>query len=249
MKTIKVKDMEIKINLTNPITSIIGPSNSGKTVLAKRLCNKIDNSSIFIDEKCIMDYDFDYLRRNIVVVLDDDNYRRETVFEELYNYLGMLGFTIDEITRRIENITKYFKIKRILDSRLQDLYLADKILVKILSLLIIEPKLIVIDNLLSYLSPEKCDLLLKYIRTNKINLINLTTNPEHLLISDEIIVLNNFKAVISGTTKEILGGNSILPYMGLKLPFIVDLSNNLILYSLIDEIYYDYRKLVDKLWK
>lgn len=249
MKTILVKDMEIKIDLTNPVTSIIGASNSGKTVLAKRLCNKIDNSSIFIDGKCITEYDFDYLRRNIVVVLDDDTYKCETVFEELYNYLGKLGLTIDEITKRIEEITKYFKVKRLLDSKIQDLYLSDKILIKILSLLIINPSLIVIDNLLSYLSPEKSELLFKYIRKSEINLINLTTNPEHLLISDNIIVINNFKKVISGSPKDILDGNSILPYMGLKLPFIVDLSNNLILYNLIDEIYYDYRKLVGKLWK
>ncbi|MCH5167117.1 MAG: ATP-binding cassette domain-containing protein [Erysipelotrichales bacterium] len=249
MKIIEVKDMDIKIDLSNPVTCVIGPSNSGKTILAKRLCNKIDNSSVFIDGESIASYDYDFLRRNIVVVLDDNNFICETVNDELSYYLSILDYNSQEITKRIDAMAKYFKIKRLLDKNISDLYLSDKILVKILSLLIIDPTIIVIDNIISYLSIENRELLFKYIKSNNKNLINLTTNPEQVLISDNVVVINNFKKVIAGSYEDILKGNSILPYMGLKLPFIVDLSNNLILYNVIDKIYYDYRKLVNKLWK
>ena len=249
MKSIYVKDMELTIKLNGTVTSIIGPSNSGKTVLAKRLCNKIDNSSVFLDDAPIATYDYDYLRRNIVVVLDDNYFNSEYVVDELYYYLDLLDYKNEEILIKIDDIAKYFKIKKLLNKKIHDLYLSDKVLIKILSLLIISPSIIVIDNLLSYLSNEKRELLIKYIKDKGINLINMTTNSEHLFFSDDVIVLNNFKRVINGNYEEILDGNSILPYMGLKLPFVVDLSNNLILYNVVNKIYYDIRKLVNKLWK
>ena len=124
-----------------------------------------------------------------------------------------------------------------------------KVLVKILALLLLSPKVFIVDNLLSYLKEDKRKLLLKYLKEKEISFINITTDAEEILFSDVVVVINNFKSVISGSPKSILEGNSILPYMGIKLPFIVDLSHNLILYNVVDKIYCDNRKLVDKLWK
>ena len=115
--------------------------------------------------------------------------------------------------------------------------------------MLLSPKGFIVDNLLSYLKEDKRKLLLKYLKEKEISFINITTDAEEILFSDVVVVINNFKSVISGSPKSILEGNSILPYMGIKLPFIVDLSHNLILYNVVDKIYCDNRKLVDKLWK
>lgn len=249
MNSIKIKDMDIVIDLNNLVTTIIGPANSGKTTIAKRLCNKIANSQVYIDDLPIQSYDYEFLRSNIVVVLDDNNYKGETIIDELIYNLELLNFNSEEITTRVEDILKYFKIKKLVTKPICSLYLEEKILIKILALLIIEPSLIVIDNLLVYLRNDKITLLLKYLKEKNIKLINLTTNTDELFISDEVIVINNFKKVLKGDYKSILDGNSILPYMGLKLPFITELSNNLILYNVINKLYYDNGKLVNTLWK
>ncbi len=249
MNVLEVKDMDLFIELNGLTTSIIGPSNSGKTVLAKRLCNKLDNSSILIDNKGIKEYDVKTLRRSIAVVLDDNNYINEYVVEELAYYQDRLDFDLEESQKNIDEIATFFKIKGLLNKKVQLIYTSDRILIKILSLLIINPSVFVVDNLLSYLKPDKRSLLFKYVKEKGISFINLTTNAEELLESDNVIVLNNFKSVISGSPKSILEGNSILPYMGLKLPFVVDLSHNLILYNVVDKIYMDSKALVNKLWK
>lgn len=249
MNVLEVKDMDLFIELNGLTTSIIGPSNSGKTVLAKRLCNKLDNSSILIDNKGIKEYDVKTLRRSIAVVLDDNNYINEYVVEELAYYQDRLDFDLEESQKNIDEIATFFKIKGLLNKKVQLIHTGDKILIKILSLLIINPSVFVVDNLLSYLKPDKRSLLFKYVKEKGISFINLTTNAEELLESDNVIVLNNFKSVISGSPKSILEGNSILPYMGLKLPFVVDLSHNLILYNVVDKIYMDSKALVNKLWK
>lgn len=249
MNVLEVKDMDLFIELNGLTTSIIGPSNSGKTVLAKRLCNKLDNSSILIDNKGIKEYDVKTLRRSIAVVLDDNNYINEYVVEELAYYQDRLDFDLEESQKNIDEIATFFKIKGLLNKKVQLIHTSDRILIKILSLLIINPSVFVVDNLLSYLKPDKRSLLFKYVKEKGISFINLTTNAEELLESDNVIVVNNFKSVISGSPKSILEGNSILPYMGLKLPFVVDLSHNLILYNVVDKIYMDSKALVNKLWK
>ncbi len=249
MNILEVKDMDISLELNGLVTSIIGPSGCGKTVFAKKLCNKIDNSSVFIDQKCIREYDISFLKKSIAVVMDDNNYFTDYVASELTYFQDKLNISLEESQKNVDDMASFFKIKGLLNKNIQSIYIHDKILVKILSLLIINPKIFVVDNLLSYLKDDKRQLLFKYIKEKGISFINLTTNSEELLLSDNVIVLNNFKAVISGSPKSILEGNSILPYMGLKLPFVVDLSHNLILYNVVNKIYTDIRKLVNELWK
>ena len=248
MNTIVVKDMDVSIQL-GVITNVIGPSNSGKTTLLKKLCNMIDNSDVFIDDVSIKEYDITFLKNNLVVVLDDNNFACEYVAEELFFYLDKLGYRIDEITKKIDVIAKYFKISDILDQRIDLLTLNLRVLVKILSFLIIEPKIIGIDNLLLYLDKQHINLIFKYVKEKNISLINITTDSEFLLYGEDIVVLNNFKAIICGNVNSVLEGNSILPYIGIKLPFIIDLSHNLMLYGVVDKVMNDSRKMVDKIWK
>lgn len=84
MERITVRDMDITIDLHNIITSVIGPACSGKTLLAKKLCNRVSNSDVYIDDKSIKEYDIDYLKANIVVVMDDNYYNCDYVSDELF---------------------------------------------------------------------------------------------------------------------------------------------------------------------
>lgn len=249
MNMMIIKDMDINIELGGLITGIIGPSNSGKTTIAKKLCNKISNRDVYIDDICIKDYNINFLKNNLVVVLDDNYFNCNRVSEELYFYLDKLGYKADEASNRINDITKYFKVSKYMDSRIDMMYLEDKILIKILSYLVIKPKIFVLDNLISYLSKQSKTLLYKYMKDNNISFINIITDAEELLNCDNVVVMNNFKAVLSNSVHSVLDGNSILPYMGIKLPFLIDLSHNLMLYNLVNKIYKDNGKLVNKLWK
>lgn len=249
MERIVIEDMDIDISLYSRVINVIGPTGSGKTRLAKKLCNRIPNDDVYIDGVNIKEYDIDYLKTNIVVVMDDNFYNCDYVSDELFFYLDCLGYSVAESTKRIEEIAKHFKILDYLDKRIDTINTPEKILIKILALLIINPQVIVIDNLLCYLSNTYVELLIKYLRKKNIFLVNLTNNSEELLLGKKVIVLNNLKAVMCANVESVLKGNSILPYMGIKLPFIVDLSQNLILYNVVDKVYLDNRKLVDKLWK
>lgn len=249
MNILEVRDMNISIELNGIITSVIGPESSGKTVFLKKLCNMISNRDVYIDDVSIKEYDITFLRNNIMVVFNDNIFQCEYVAEELYYYLGKLGYRIDEITKKIDNISKFFKIESKLDSRIDTLTTDYRILTKILSYLIIKPKIIAIDNLFGYLTRDMVNSIIKFVKQNNITLINVTTYSDDLLLGDNAVVMHGGKAIICSSVKSVLEGNSILPYIGFKLPFLVDLSYNLMLYGLVDKVYYDKRKLVDKIWK
>lgn len=243
------KDMNIDMDIDGNIVTIIGPTNSGKTYFLNKLCNRIDNSDIYIDDICIKKYDIDFLKNNICVVLNDDIYYKEYVMEELCYHLQELNYRLDEAVEKVIKISEIFSINSLLHERLDSLPLNVRILVKILSYLVINPKIIAIDNLTNYLDKYTKNNLFKYISDNYITLINVTSDANELMFSNDIVVMNERKCVLYGNIKDVCDGNSILPYMGIKLPFIIDLSQNLILYNLIDKVYYDDRKLVNKLWK
>ena len=249
MRKLTIKDNDVFIELDGIITAVIGPTNSGKTVILKKLCNKIDNSDIKIDDVSIEEYDINFLRNNIVVCLDDNEFKEEYVAEELFSNLHTLGFRVDEISNKIEELSKTFKIEKLLSERIDSLYLEDKILVKILSYLIIDPKIIAIDDLFSYLDPKKLEILFNYVRDHNMSMIYVTTNPEHLLLADDIVLMNNYKAIICSDRRQFFSGNSVLPYMGLGLPFIIEMSHNLELYGLVDKTYESIEKVVDHIWK
>lgn len=249
MNILEVKSMNIELELNGIITSVIGPTNSGKTTLLKKLCHILPNDDIYIDGVSIKEYDVTFLKNNVVVVFDDNEYNSEYVSEELYFNLHSLGYRLDEINKKIEAIANYFKIDNLLDREIRSLTMEERVLIKILSYLIVKPKIFAMDNLLGYLDSKLIKLILKYIKENNITLINVTTYSAHLLFGENVVVMNNYKALMCTKVSSVLEGNSILPYMGIKLPFIIDLSHNLILYGLIDKLYFDDRKLVDKLWK
>ena len=249
MDKLVVKKMDVDIELNGLITAVIGPTNSGKTTLLKKLCNKIDNSDLYIDDININEYDIDFLRNNLVCVLDDDIHYTDTVTDELFYHLNELGYSPSEITTKIKDILKYFKLEKIEHEYLDSLYMEDRMMIKILSYLIINPKIIAIDDLMSYLDDKRIDKLLDYIKEKGMSLIYVTTNTEFLLRADNVVVMNNFKSIMNSNVQSVLNGNSIMPYIGLKLPFVVDLSQNLILYDLIDKVMTDEGKLVSKIWK
>ena len=89
------------------------------------------------------------------------------------------------------------------------------------------------------------------VKLNKkgLSIINITHDIEQTLISDEIIVLNKGNVLLKGNKEEVFKEEKKLKDLGFKLPFMVELSNRLMFYNLIDHIVYDMKEMVDILWK
>lgn len=248
MKNITFKNLDITIN-NSELVGIIGPNASGKTHLLRMISGRIQNDYIVVDGKNINNYSLEYKRNNIVCVFDDNIYNTSNVRNELRYYLEKLSLGVEEINSRINYFIEYFNLEELINLDFINMSTEDRIFIKILSLLIIEPALFCIDDLLTYLSKDKKIKILNYIKDKNITFLNVTNDMEELLLLDKVLILNKGKNVIYDKTISILENEKVFKELGISLPFIYDLNNMLKDYELINENHIVYRELVDLLWK
>ena len=247
MEVLEFKKYGMKIKL-NGITCVIGPENSGKTTLFKLLSNKINNESVYLDKKKLNDYKIDFLRANVVTIMDFESFQTEYVKEELGYFLKKLGFSASDISSRISTVTHYFHIEDIIDYKIEVLNIEERCLVKILSFLIVNPGILGIDNLFPYLSQSKVLDIINYVKENNISLIYTSTNPEYLVYADEIKVIYKFRVVKSGTPDEVFT-DKIMKDLKLQKPFLKEINEYLKDYELVKEDFDSINDCVGALWK
>lgn len=234
----------------NKTLSIIGPSSSGKTTLLKLLNNELAYSGqLIISGVDVKQENFDILKNYIAVVYNDATFLTSTVKDELRYSLENKNISPKEIKKVLDELNDYFGLNKILNKALETLSLNDLTLIKILSYAVCKPSYIAIDDLLANLNTRTKILLLNYLNTKEIFLINVTTNMEDVLFTDYTLCLYNGFSAIDGKTLDVLKEEKILKRLGLSLPFMIDLSIQLQLYGLTGKIYLNKEMLVKKLWK
>ena len=248
MNNIYFKSLDIFID-SGELIGIIGPNGCGKSVFLKMISGRVKTDDIFIDKKNINDYNLEYKKNNIVCVFDDDIYNTSNVSDELKYYLSKLNFDKTIISSKVENFIKYFDLDNISCESFDNLGIESKVFIKILSLLIIEPTLICIDDLLTYLGISKKMKILNFIKERNITLLSVTSNMEELLLFDKVLVMNKGKKEVFGKVDDVLNNELLIKDIGLALPFIYDINSLLKSYELIDKEYLIYKELVNILWK
>lgn len=248
----KYKDKEIFTNLNLTIEgckwySIIGSNGSGKSTLVKLLSGLIRSNNIFVDNMEVSASNLYDIRKIMSIVFEDPNTNLicETVREELTFPLENIGI-IDTKTE-VEKMAKLFNITDILDNSIIELTNKEKQIVALSSALIIKPKILILDESFVYLESVK-DSIFDILKQLNITVINITHDMEETLIGDNIIILNNGKILINDEIKQVYPKEELFKEANLSLPFIIDLSNKLKYYSLIDKTYYNMKDLVDDLW-
>ena len=224
--------------------SIIGGTASGKTTLLKILDGQLEfDGEVLINNKAISK------ENNIVVIFSASEFTEKIVKDELQYEMNLAQISNSKIEKKFDELNDFFNINRILNKRIEDLEKNDKTLVKIISKVLLKPKYIALDNLLINLNTRTKILLLNYLNSNDILLINVTSNMEEVLYTDYVLCLYDGISAIDGKTIEVLKQEKILKRLGFSLPFMVDLSIQLKLYGLIKKMCLNKEAMVKQLWK
>ena len=243
------KDLNFSLRKDKTL-SIIGTPNSGKTTLLRILTGELDyEGTVLVDGIEVNKTNIDAVRRNIVAVYRESGFINDLVIEELRHPMENMNVAPIEINEAINEINDYFNINKILKKKIDDLSLNDRTLVKILSYALIKPSFIAIDDLLIDLNTRTKILLLNYLNSKEIRLINVTSNMEDVLYTDYLLCLYDGISAIDGRTLDVLDNEKILKRLGFDLPFMVDLSIQLQLYGLINKSYLNKEGMVDALWR
>lgn len=109
-------------------------------------------------------------------------------------------------------------------------------------------KTICFNDVLRKYNKSKVNKILNLLKKRSINYINITSDIEDALLCDYIFVFNKDELIMEGSKEDVLKEEKILKRIGYGLPFVVDLSMQLVYYNVIDKIYYDLDSLVNDLW-
>lgn len=249
------KDFNLDIE-KGKFVSIVGSNGSGKSTLVKILVGLLKAEGyINIYRMNLCKDNLIDIRRNMGVVFEnpDNTFVAETVLDEIVFSLENLEYAKSTIKNKADKVLEYIPIKEILDKNPHYLSAGEKQLVSLASALIIEPKILILDEAFSMVDgviKEKILKLLKRLNREKnITIINVTHDIEETVYGDEIIILDNGKIELCGDKLEVYKQEKKLKKLGLDLPFMVDLSNKLSYYGLVDKTILNMNEMVNHLWK
>ena len=243
---------DININIKpGEFVSVIGDNND---LIIHTLLHGNKKAIIEVGDTTFSPKTLDIIRRRISFVLYKhlNIFVGETVEDEIAFGLESLAMKKNQIKELIDSQSRHYKLNELLIRDPNSLGASDKVKMKILSSLIVKPKILVIDNILCELDIEDkiliFDILKEYVKDGGI-VINFTNDMEETMYGDKIIIIYEKKVVCEGKTLSVLNEEKILKRLGLGLPFIVELNRYLMDYGLINKYYLSDKELVGALWK
>ena len=249
---IKIKDLTVDKILNNVTFSIeegtfnVLIGNKGKTTLAKAIMGLIRYSGTieFNEELMTPDNKKEIIKK--IGYFRDNMLKKETVMDNII--YPLLNLKIDEIEAKkmVYDICDKFKINDFILKNVENLTNTEKKLVSFIISIVYNPKLIIMDDTLDDLDEINKNKILNYIKKYKITCLYLTNNEEDILLSDNLIVMKNGKILESGKTIDLLNNEKLFNTIG--APFLVDLSNKLKVYDIVDKVYLDVCEMIDDIW-
>lgn len=230
-----IDNINLNIN-KDKITGIIG---NGKTTLIKMLNAIIIpnegniNINKFNINKDINIKHINDLRKKIGLVFQfpEDQFIKNKVIEEISFALKNFRYKQDRIYKQVlESLIMVGLDESYLDREINTLSASEKRKVSISSILVFNPKVIILDEPtlnLDFNSSKKILKLLKLLNHKYHKTIIIASNDLDMLntIIDDLVVLDKGKLVISGNKDDVFKETKIFKKIGLKLPKIVEFSN------------------------
>lgn len=237
-------------------TTIVGPNGSGKSTLIRIILGLIRvNAYVNIDQLLLCNDNLNSIRRKIGVVFEnpDNQFVAETVMDDIAFSLENMKYNKTEIRKRIEKFTRYLGIYHLLDREPHSLSGGEKQLVALASALVIEPRILILDEALTMVDREVKEKTYKVLqelhKTENLTIINVTHDLEESLYGDDIVVIDQGQLILKGPKELVLEEERVFNNLGIDLPFMASLSIKLKYYGLVDKIILDMDEMVDLLWK
>ena len=218
---------------------LIGHTGSGKSTLIQLLNGllKPSKGKIFIDGTDITDKKTKLkdLRFRVGLVMQYPEYQlfEETVFKDIAFGPSNMGLSEDEIRRRVEFAANLVGLSpELLDKSPFDLSGGQKRRAAIAGVLAMEPKLLILDEPTAGLDPAGRDEILFKIKDmhERMNLtvILVSHSMEDVAkLADRILVMNSGRVEMFGTPKEIFSRGERLSEIGLNVPQVTRITDEL----------------------
>ncbi|MBD3195619.1 MAG: ATP-binding cassette domain-containing protein [Candidatus Lokiarchaeota archaeon] len=239
-----------------------GPSGSGKSTISYAVNGMIpyrikgfSKGNVNIFGKDIWKYDFMTLSKSVGLVKQNplEQLVTFTVRDEIAFGLENLKYPEHEIKERVSQISEFMGIKEILDRNIDQLSGGQKQLTILSSFLVMNPKILILDEPIAFLDQDSESLLLnrlhKLIKSKdyQLTLIIIEHRLSRILdIANRIVVLDNDgKIALKGKIDNIMKKKFYeLKSLNVRVPWLLNVFDGL---KHTDQRPYDFQKAIDSL--
>jgi energy-coupling factor transport system ATP-binding protein len=234
-KNYVIKDITLEINQGEAV-AIIGPNGSGKSTLAKLLNALLipTKGQIFVDNlnTKVKANQWDIRKKVGLVFQNPDNQLvASSVEEEVAFGPENIGMSTDDLRRAVERTLKIVGLEDLKNESPHNLSGGQKQRLAIASVLAMNPRYIVLDEATSMLDKPSRNEIIKYISdVNKnygIGIIHITHDISEAVFCNRVLVMNDGRFILDGTPADVFGEEELLVKIGLGVPGIYRLANNL----------------------
>lgn len=231
--TSALDDLNIQIEKGKK-TAIIGGNGAGKSTLFLNFnaVLKPQKGHILFDNKKVY-YDtpnINRLRKNIGLVFQEPDHQvfSSSIYQEIAFGPLNFGWPKDEVKEKVQQVMELMQIEHLKDRPTHYLSYGQKKQVAIASILVLEPKVIILDEPTAGLDPmhtRKLLELLNGLSEKGITLI-VATHDVNFAYSwaESIHVMKQGKVIRSGTPEEIFSDEAILDLADMEMPYLVSLT-------------------------
>lgn len=257
----KIENLNINnfnnLNISIPkgkIVSIIGNNKSGKTELIKIILGiNSTNNILSINNVILNEQNKDKYIKNIGIVFPyyDYPYLYKNTKDELMYPLKNLGYNKIKSINIIKKTLKKLNKSDLYKKEFKDLDNNSKQIIVFILGLIHNPKVLIIDESFNLIDSNSkkiiLDIINDLVKQKKLTVIYFSNKLSLDIMSDYIYILDNYQIVCEGTIDNICD-NKLYEY-GIEIPFMIDLSNKLKTYGLINKTYQNMEEMVNDIWK
>ena len=238
-KEYQLNNINLKID-ENKFILLCGETGSGKTTLIRSMNGLIPQfypgyykGTVIVNDKDNSETPIAELAKDVGIVFQNPENQLIAMDVENEIAFGMenLGFPKEKMREKLKNITKTMEIEHLLDKAPFELSGGEVQRVAIASVLVLEPKILILDEPLSSLDPymaEKIIFLLKKIQIDTNTTIIISEHRMDLILPvvDEIILMSNGYVLEHDTKEKIINGKTFQD-LNLNKPIIYSIFSQL----------------------
>lgn len=238
-KEYQLNNINLKID-ANKFILLCGETGSGKTTLIRSMNGLIPQfypgyykGNVIVNGKDNSETPIAELAKDVGIVFQNPENQLIAMDVENEIAFGMenLGFPLEKMREKLKNITNTMEIEHLLDKAPFELSGGEEQRVAIASILVLEPKILILDEPLSSLDPymaEKIIFLLKKIQIETNTTIIISEHRMDLILPvvDEIILMSNGSVLDHDTKEKIINGKTFQD-LNLNKPIIYSIFSQL----------------------
>lgn len=202
---------------------IIGANGAGKSTMLKLLIGILsaESGKIIINDILINKKNLKEIRKNVGFVFQesDNQLFMNTVYDDIVFGLRSSKESEENIKLKVNTIIEKFQIEKLINKQIYKLSGGEKKIVSIAGIMIMNPKIILMDEVTSSLDPKSRRIVINLIKDLKETIVIASHDLDMILdVCDRVLVLNNGEIIQEGQSYFILSNKKIMEESNLELP-------------------------------